>query len=612
MARKPTWGTPTRTQHHPPLRRRWQFVAPAAIAGAVVMVGLLGSHVIGGRSALSPGSLTVGHATFDTSCEQCHTPAQGVSNVRCQRCHDPSSAGRLTTSAHVLFGSGDPRKAAAAPDVACAQCHVEHRGRSAPLSMVGDQQCAECHFGALRGHPEFAVLRASTKEAPGLKFGHKNHITDIKKQKGIASDAQTCGLCHVKSAPTRDFEPMVFEKHCAECHSKEGSVGTVDPVPLTEVADLEGLRAQGVAGASALEPETFEVSRGKVARTSVPHRDQWVLFNLNKLRAQTDPEAFAADRAKLEARIASLERRLAASTPMATLDKAGLEERAAALERESQGASQRMAAIAAAGEAPTGAARLEEVEARLQAAGDAAAAEEVSKLREAASASGPGPAPLPVADFEARRQEVLTLLQAVEAADPALKARTEDLRRRIVALVPGENPADLLKRVRDQRQASLDRLKDELSLREQGVAPPRASLLEAERSDLDRALAAARAQLAVLAAVPTGAALSPDDRSARRETAAVVAGACTKCHILGAGAMTPVRAARPVLVRAKFVHEPHLLQADCSSCHAGIEESKLSLDLNFKGIETCRECHRPLKARQDCMECHRFHPKAVP
>jgi len=32
MPRKPTWGTPTRAEHHPPLRKRWQFLYPSAIA----------------------------------------------------------------------------------------------------------------------------------------------------------------------------------------------------------------------------------------------------------------------------------------------------------------------------------------------------------------------------------------------------------------------------------------------------------------------------------------------------------------------------------------------------------------------------------------------------
>ena len=288
-----------------------------------------------------------------------------------------------------------------------------------------------------------------------------------------------------------------------------------------------------------------------------------------------------------------------------------MQERATALQRESEGATQRLGAQGGAGDASTGVARLQEIETGLRAT-DAAAADEIAKLRTAASEKGAGPAPLSTADFEARRQEVLSLLEAVEAADPALKPRTADLRRRIVALVPGENAADLLARVRDQRQASLDRLKDEIKLRDQGIAPPRAALLDSERRDLQRALDDARAQLASLTAVATTAPLTDEERQKKRETAEVLAAACTKCHILKAGAFTPVRAARPVLTRARFIHEPHLIQADCAKCHPGTEASKVSKDLNFTGIQSCRECHKPFQARQDCRECHLFHPKAVP
>jgi c(7)-type cytochrome triheme protein len=612
MPRKPIWGTPNRSEHYPPLRPKWQFLVPAAIAGGILAVLLVGAHLVGARTTLSPGSVTGAHGRIDSSCEQCHTTGRGVSNARCQRCHDPASGGRLTVSAHVLFGSGDPRKSAAAPDVVCARCHVEHRGRNASISAVSDKQCAECHFGSLRRHPEFAVLRASTKEAPGMNFGHQKHIEEVMKAQSLTRAAQTCAACHQQSRTRRDFEPLSFDQHCAACHAKQGSIGTMDPVPLTDVVDLDGLRSRGIAAAASFKPEDFEIGRGKIARPSVRHRDAWVIFNLDKLRAETDPDAFARERGRVEARIASLERRLAASTPLASLDKAELDQRAAALERESQGASQRLAAISAAGDATTGAARLEEVEAGLRGAGDATVAAEISKLRQGATGAGPGPAPLPAADFEARRQEVLGLLEAVEKADPALKPRTEDLRRRLVALSPGENASDLLARVRDQRQAALVRLRDEQKLRAQGVAPPQATLLDSERNDLQRALAEARAQLASLTSVAVSTPLPAEERQRRKETAEVVSASCTKCHILAGGPLSPVRAARPVLVRAAFIHEPHLLVADCAKCHAGIEASKVSKDLNFKGIQSCRECHKAFEARQDCRECHRFHPKAVP
>jgi hypothetical protein len=611
MARKPTWGTPQRAEHFPPLRPKWTLFKRAAVAGGILLAVLVASHLVGARTALSPGSVTGAHGSIDASCEQCHTTGKGVSNARCQRCHDPASGGRLTVSAHVLFGSGDAKKSAAAPDVTCARCHVEHRGRKASISAVPDAQCGQCHFGSLRKHPEFAVLRASTKEAPGMNFGHEKHISEVMKAQGVTGAAQTCAACHQRSRPRRDFEPLSFDQHCAACHGKQGSVGTIDPVPLTDVVDLEGLKARGVAAAGAFRPEEFETSRGKVSRPTVRHRDPWVLFNLDKLRAETDPEGFTRDRGRVAARIAALERRLAASAALASLDTTALDQRAAALALESEGATRRLGALSGAGEAATGAARLDEVASILSGAGDTAGAAEVSALRKETGAPGPA-APLPPADFEARRQEILGLLEAVEKADPALKPRTEDLRRRLVALGPGESTADLLTRVRDQRQAALERLRDEQKLRAQGVGPPRTTLLDSERNDLQRALAAARAQLASLDLAAAPAPLPAEERERRKETATVVAAACTKCHVLAGGTLAPVRAARPVLTRAAYLHEPHLLQADCATCHAGIETSKVSKDLNFKGIQSCRDCHKPFEARQDCRECHRFHPKAVP
>src|SRR6185503_14507872 len=170
------------------------------------------------------------------------------------------------------------------------------------------------------------------------------------------------------------------------------------------------------------------------------------------------------------------------------------------------------------------------------------------------------------AEAEARRKEILTLLDATAAADPELGARTEDLRRRLIALAPGERPAELLARVRDQRRSELARVRDELALRALGVRPPSVALLAAEQSGLRDALAAARQQLAAFDEASPAPALDDAGRTRRR------------------AALAPARVARPRLVRARFEHAPHLMQADCSRCHQGIEASKQSSDLFVPGV----------------------------
>jgi hypothetical protein len=508
----------------------------------------------------------------------------------------------------VLFGSGNPARAAAAPDLSCASCHVEHRGARARLGAVDQAQCASCHFQSFPGHPEFAVLRTATVEVPGLQFGHERHIAEVRKVRKVATAAQTCGQCHAKSA-NRDFEPLSFDRHCAACHSKEGSVGGVDPVPLTDVVDLEGLRAAGAQGAAELRAEDFETSRGKIARPFVRHRDPWVAFNLGLLRGQLDPAGVAAERALLQARQARLERRLAGAAPVASLARADHEARAAGLASELAGAEARLSESAQAVDPGAGLERLAEVARAL--GSDPSAASEIEKAGQSARDGGGPPGALGREEFAARRDELLALLESVEATDPALKPRVEDLRRRLVALPAGESPTAVLVRVRDQRRAALARIQDELRLRAEGVGPPQESLLDAEARAIERSLAEVQAALARLPA-SAPAPVAGEEAERKKQTAEVLAAACVKCHVAQGARLLPVKAARPVLFRARFLHEPHVLQADCAKCHAGIEKSRVSKDLHLQGVQSCRECHRARRASQDCQTCHRYHPPALP
>ncbi len=201
----------------------------------------------------------------------------------------------------------------------------------------------------------------------------------------------------------------------------------------------------------------------------------------------------------------------------------------------------------------------------------------------------------------------------MEGTDPALKLRAEDLRRRLLAYNPGEVGVEMLTRVRDQRGAERARVRDEISLRQAGVASPAGALLAAEQRGVRDALVQTRGRLKEIGETAPGApTLTGEAKAARLQALGVLTAACQKCHLLDGPAMLPVRPARPVLVRATFVHAPHLLQADCARCHAGVEKSTHATELNFKGVESCQECHRPRAVRQDCQSCHRYHPRAMP
>jgi hypothetical protein len=189
----------------------------------------------------------------------------------------------------------------------------------------------------------------------------------------------------------------------------------------------------------------------------------------------------------------------------------------------------------------------------------------------------------------------------------------EDLRRRVLAFSPGEVGVEMLTRVRDQRMAERERVRDEISLRRAGISSPAAPLLAAEQRALGDALRETRRRLREVGdPAPQSAALTVEAKAAWLQALGVLTAACQKCHVLEGAKLLPVRAANPVLVRATFVHAPHLLRTDCAHCHAGVERSKRATELNFKGVETCQECHRPRSIRQDCQSCHRYHPRAMP
>jgi hypothetical protein len=232
--------------------------------------------------------------------------------------------------------------------------------------------------------------------------------------------------------------------------------------------------------------------------------------------------------------------------------------------------------------------------------------------KDADALKGKTPAEAAARDFDGDRKQVLALLDGIEAADPALKLRVEDLRRRVAALAPGESTLDVLARAREQRLMERERLNDEMRLRAQGPLPAASAVLLGAGRVLETAVADLEARLVKVEAMPLGtAALNDEVKSRKKDSLDGLLASCVKCHVVGAASLTRVRAAQPVLVRGHFVHQPHLLQADCVRCHSGLEKSPSAQDLNFRGIESCRECHRPRGVRQDCMTCHTYHAPSV-
>ena len=95
---------------------------------------------------------------------------------------------------------------------------------------------------------------------------------------------------------------------------------------------------------------------------------------------------------------------------------------------------------------------------------------------------------------------------------------------------------------------------------------------------------------------------------------------CGVCHKTAPGGegegvdawkLAPVNIPHAWFPKSHFSHDQHATQA-CTDCHADIEKSGTSADINLPGIETCRQCHGGANAGEGqlastCINCHEFH-----
>jgi hypothetical protein len=134
----------------------------------------------------------------------------------------------------------------------CAACHQEHRG-NIRLTDGADASCVKCHE-PFANHPQFSLLRRwPTNQQPNandhaellplsvatfqpgsgtwadkakLKFSHQQHMAALiprwkegmDKAKQMQPAQLTCADCHEPDANGYYMQPIVYEKHCGDCH----------------------------------------------------------------------------------------------------------------------------------------------------------------------------------------------------------------------------------------------------------------------------------------------------------------------------------------------------------------------------------------------------------
>jgi hypothetical protein len=360
----------------------------------------------------------------------------------------------MAHAAHVFMGSRDRRLADAAGEIACATCHVDHRGRQFAMKNVDDRECSTCHeFRGLRGHPEFAAVRAQATAGVGIDFDHDRHIVEARKARG-----ETCATCHRQTPDRRGFQPLSFDRDCASCHVKngvfEGETDYVSPELMLLPAEVPAGELRGS------HPTIRTNPRGKRQAVGLRHRDPFILYNASRLRRSIDREGDEAERVALRARIQYLQQLEQAPAPR-TIPTAELDAAIAAMQAEITSLDAVLDESASGGDDEalqqlTAAAQAVSASLRSVDGGAGAAAPPVSAAPSSAAANDPE-AP---ARLERRKAELIALVDAIVKRAPAsdLASRATAMRSQIERLntagsadAQGDNAAlvERLRRIED-------------------------------------------------------------------------------------------------------------------------------------------------------------------
>ncbi len=220
--------------------------------GLALVLGLFFLWPLSTRGLLSwnSGPVSNSHKLISADCSSCHTfPFAHVRDAACESCHSMSK-----------HTEGMAQLTAQHPEMTfrCGQCHMEHNGDSGVISQDG-RFCTGCHsdIGSFKdhsqvknvagfdSHPQFRISvvepsgqkarvdvddQARAKDSTPIKLNHAIHLKPgLRGAKGPVT--LECSSCHQLDRDLRIFEPITFEKNCADCHT----LGFDERLPNTQV-----------------------------------------------------------------------------------------------------------------------------------------------------------------------------------------------------------------------------------------------------------------------------------------------------------------------------------------------------------------------------------------
>ncbi len=183
------------------------------IAGLVTIIVIAGLALTQGGVLYNPGPLNAqtgeliggvtSHAELVGDCGKCHVAPWGVATMadRCTACHaEIAIQMREAASLHGIMTHKDP-------NLKCAHCHPDHRGKDAPLTIAtGDDFPHEEMGYSLKGHQ-----RTGKKEPFTCRDCHTDGIARF--------DPVVCVDCHVQmDAEFTTAHETNWGGGCLSCH----------------------------------------------------------------------------------------------------------------------------------------------------------------------------------------------------------------------------------------------------------------------------------------------------------------------------------------------------------------------------------------------------------
>jgi hypothetical protein len=286
-----------------PTSRRGMMVWGLAAAAALAVFAFVDFRWRGARF-LSNGPLSSSHATLEQDCAACHTPFGEVSSESCSTCHEKygDELGVYSFASHYLYRSNDfQRFKTSEHETACAACHAEHLGREAEITRLEDGRCLPCHaFGSFnRAHPQFDFTADGDDDA--LSFTHIHHTREVMKRQGLEDVERACLYCHNPRPDGKRFLAVDFDRHCDACHLTAATATTRLPIAgpdapgVVTLATLVEEQPPGTRWALFANPNEYRQAGSRVSKSPVHHQDEWILYNLRRLRRALYPDAGLAD-----------------------------------------------------------------------------------------------------------------------------------------------------------------------------------------------------------------------------------------------------------------------------------------------------------------------------